>query len=77
MKLGDGGSFQSGTFVEPVSEAVEHNSLLPGGNQADRPALHRRSVVNVVFKDEDLERKRHRTEAASDTLGNTLHMNAR
>lgn len=46
-----------GTFVQPVSEAVEHHALLPRGNQADDAALHRRPVVNVVLKNEDLDRE--------------------
>lgn len=44
------------TFIQPVREAIKHSSFLPGGNQADHSALHRRSVVNVVFKNKDLDR---------------------
>lgn len=51
------GAFSRLTFIQPVGEAIKDNSLLPGGNQADHSALHRRSVVNVVFKNEDLDRE--------------------
>lgn len=51
------GAFSHLTFIQPVSEAIKHNSLLPRGNQADHSALHRGSVVNVVFKYEDLDRE--------------------
>lgn len=43
------------TFIQPVSQAVKDNFLLAGGNQAESSALHWCSVVNVVFKDEDLD----------------------
>lgn len=48
------------TFIEPVGQAVEDHSLFPRGDQADGSALHRRSVVDVVFKYEDLERGERR-----------------
>lgn len=44
------------TLIQPVSEAVEDNPLLASGNQADRSALYRCLVVDVVFKYEDLDR---------------------
>lgn len=45
------------TLIQPVGKAVEHDSLFTGGNQADRSVIHRRSVVDVVFKYEDLDRE--------------------
>lgn len=50
------------TFIQPIGKAIKHNFLFPGGNQADGSALHRCSVVDVVFKNEDLERETHRGE---------------
>lgn len=43
------------TFVQPVAEPVEDAALFAGGNQAYGSTLHRRAVVDVVFKNEDLQ----------------------
>lgn len=45
------------TFVEPVSKAIKHNSLFASGNKADCSALYCCSVIDVVFKYEDLDRE--------------------
>lgn len=45
------------TLIQPVSQAVEDNSLLASGHEADRSALYRRFVVDVVFEYEELDRE--------------------
>lgn len=50
------------TFIEPVSKAIKHNSLFTSGDQADRSALYCCSVVDVVFKYEDLDREMQKGE---------------
>lgn len=47
-------SFFCLTFIEPIAEAVEDDTLLAGGHQANGAALHRRAIVDVVLKNEDL-----------------------
>lgn len=46
------------TFVEPVSDPVEDDLLLPRGREPEGVALHVRLVVDVVFEDVDLRRQR-------------------
>lgn len=46
------------TLIQPVSEAIEDNSFFASGHQADRSTLYSRSVVDVVFEYEDLDKKR-------------------
>lgn len=48
------------TFIQPITETVEYHALLPGGNQADDPALHGGSVVDVILKYKDLKTRRRR-----------------
>lgn len=43
------------TFVQPIAEPVEDAALFASGNQAYGSTLHRRAVVDVVFKNEDLQ----------------------
>lgn len=43
------------TFVEPAAEPVEDHALFACRHQADRPALHRGAVVDVVLENEDLQ----------------------
>ena len=49
------------TFVQPVAEPVEDAALFAGGNQTYGSTLHRRAVVDVVLKNEDLEQEKDRT----------------
>lgn len=51
------------TFVQPVAEPVEDAALFAGGNQTYGSTLHRRSVVDVVFKNEDLQQEEERMES--------------
>lgn len=53
------------TFVQPVAEPVEDAALLAGGNQTYGSALHRGAVVDVVFKNEDLQQEEERMESKS------------
>lgn len=46
------------TFVEPVSDPVEDDLLLPRGREPEGVALHVWLVVDVVFEDVDLRRQR-------------------
>lgn len=43
------------TFIQPITEPVEDAALFAGGHQPDGSALHRRAIVDVVFKNEDLQ----------------------
>lgn len=56
------------TFIQPVSQAVKHNFLFAGGNQAESSALHWRSVVNVVFKDEDLDGEKQKGDSSLQSV---------
>lgn len=50
------------TLIQPVSKPIEDDSLLTSGNQADRSALYCCSIVDVVFKYEDLDREMQKGE---------------
>lgn len=46
------------TFIQPIAEPVEDAALFASGHQTNGAALHRRAIVDVVFKNEDLQGER-------------------
>lgn len=48
------------TFIQPIAEPVEDAALFASGHQTDGSALHRRAIVDVVFKNEDLQEAERR-----------------
>ena len=48
------------TLVQPVSKAVEDDSLFTRGNQADRSVIYCWSVEDIVFKYEDLDKEKQK-----------------
>ncbi len=47
-------TFISFTFIQPITEPIEDDTLLASGHQTNGTALHRRAIVDVVLENEDL-----------------------
>lgn len=48
-------SFSRRTFIQPITEPIEDDALFASRHQTYRSALHRRAIVDVVLKNEDLK----------------------
>lgn len=56
------------TFIQPITEPVEDDALLPGGDQSDGATLHCGAIVDVVLKNEDLQEQKPRIKDETETL---------
>ena len=59
------------TFVQPITEPIEDDALLASGHQTDGAALHRRAIVDVVLKNEDLQEPEREEIHIDQNLGAT------